>query len=175
MLLDSPRVPHLDRLALEHALRRVAGEEVAEWALLDLLLMEREHFVVNLRNASGEEIGGAFCLEEGEDGGCQLTLEFAGETLVATESDYFEALVRLRQSLWAKGFVPLCYGASKNVYPSGMGRDMGSGLKAYRMQLGRHARQRDLVFIFDTCADIEPASPEDQRAFFESWLQTPRA
>lgn len=48
-----------------------------------------------------------------------------------------------------------------------MGRDIGTGLKAYRMILGEPARE--LVGIFETGPGVEPATVEDQRAFVQKW------
>lgn len=56
-----------------------------------------------------------------------------------------------------------------------MGRDMGAGLRAYKMTIGKHARMEDLVFIFDTGSDVEPCSVLEQRDFFEKWLNSSRA
>jgi hypothetical protein len=92
----------------------------------------------------------------------------------AEESDYFEAFCQIRLELEKEGIIPFCYGASLNVYPSGMGRDMGAGLKAYKMEMGRHARIKDLVEIFGVGPDIKPASVQSQREFWEEWLATPR-
>ena len=56
----------------------------------------------------------------------------------------------------------------RNVYPSGMGRDMGAGLKAYRFSLGRAARLEDLVFIFETGDDVVPVTVQEQREYYEA-------
>ena len=64
------------------------------------------------------------------------------------------------------------YGGSRNVFPSGMSRDMGSGLKAYRLTLGSTGRLEDLVGIFETGPGIEPATVDEQRAFFREWVSS---
>lgn len=83
-----------------------------------------------------------------EDGStCRLTCVARGETYQADEADYFEALRKVRRRfLEPKGMIPLCYGASLNVWPSGMSRDMGRGLKAYKFETGAPAKE--LVYIF---------------------------
>jgi len=65
---------------------------------------------------------------------CKLTSAYRGKTLEAEAPDFFEALCLIRRRLESEGLIPFCYGASLNVYPSGMARDMGAGLKAYRMK-----------------------------------------
>jgi len=62
--------------------------------------------------------------------------------------------------------IPFCYGASLHVYPSGMARDMGGGLKAYKLVVGRHAKIDDLVEIFAKGLDVIPASVAAQEQFF---------
>src|ERR1700752_894126 len=79
---------------------------------------------------------------------CHITFQFRGRSLDAEASDYFEAFCQIRRQLEKDGLIPFCYGASLNVYPSGMARDMGLGLKAYKLTIGQHARMQDLVEIF---------------------------
>ena len=79
----------------------------------------------------------------------------------------------IRRELETDRILLHCYGASRNVYPSGMGRDMGAGLKAYKLTIGKRARMEDLVFIFDTGNDVEPATVSAQKEFYERWLKEP--
>ncbi len=89
---------------------------------------------------------GTFALDEEADGDlCRLNFQYPGGELTAEASDYFQAMCRIRLDLEKAGWRPVCYGASRNVYPSGMCRDMGRGLKAYRCQLGQPATLDDLV------------------------------
>jgi hypothetical protein len=46
-----------------------------------------------------------------------------------------------------------------------MARDMGEGLKVYKMRIGAPAS--DLVPIFEEGNDIDPVTVAEQRAFFE--------
>lgn len=103
---------------------------------------------------------------------CRLKLLSEGIECAAVDSDCFEAFCTIRSQLLERGILPLCYASSRNVYPSEMARQMGSGLKAYRMSNGTPARISDLVRIFDSGPDIEPVSPAEQRAFFEQWLKS---
>jgi hypothetical protein len=131
--------------------------------------MTEETYELRLLDRNGSEAGsGTLTMDRGE-GGCRLTLATGGLVLEATGPDYFEAFCRVREELERHDLRPHCYGASRNVYPSAMGRDMGSGLTAYRFSLGRAARPEDLVFIFETGDDVVPVTVQEQREYFEAW------
>lgn len=100
---------------------------------------------------------------------CTLTVASSRGTYTATAGDYFDAFCAIRLELEVQSILPLCYGASRNVYPSGMCRDMGRGLTGYKMVKGERARQRDLVHLFTTGPDVDPATVQEQRAFVEQW------
>jgi hypothetical protein len=103
---------------------------------------------------------------------CRIVLRYGDETLQASATDFFAAFCKVREQLEQKGFKPQCYGASLNVYPSAMGRDMAEGLKAYRLTMGKHAK--DLVYIFDNGPDVSPATVEEQKKFFDTWRTSKR-
>ena len=106
---------------------------------------------------------------------CHMVFTYRTRRIEAEATDYFEAFCKARLQLEGEGLIPHCYGASLNVYPSGMGRDMGAGLKAYKMTVGYHVRRQDLVDIFASGPDVIPASVLRQREFFEEWLKTPKS
>lgn len=106
---------------------------------------------------------------------CLIVCRYRDKTIVCKESDFFEALVSVRRQLQADGLMPYCYGASLNVFPSGMARDMAQGLKAYKMVLGKLARLADLVDIFDQGPDIVPANVDAQEHFWRDWLASARS
>jgi len=126
---------------------------------------------VTLISVTGESTAAEFALNDSKSE-YELTLRFLDNELRSSESDYFEAMCRLREQLEPFGLQPYCYGASKNVFPSGMGRDMGAGLKAYKLRLGERTKMEDLVSIFDSGLDVEPARVAEQRTFFEQWLKS---
>lgn len=101
---------------------------------------------------------------------CEIEAVMGRRSWTRSAGDYFAALALIRRDLEAEGWLLSCYGASRNVYPSGMCRDMGAGLKAYRLRPGQQARPEDLVSILATGPDVEPATVEAQEAFFESWV-----
>lgn len=88
-------------------------------------------------------------------------------------SDVFECMCQLRARLDREGIRLCCNGARPDVWPSGMARDMGGGLRAYVLELGRRASIDDLVDIFDAAPIEDIASVEEQRLFAKKWLATP--
>jgi hypothetical protein len=102
----------------------------------------------------------------------KLCLEFRGKQISSNADDFFEAMCAIRKVLENEGALLRCYGASKNVYPSGMSRSMGTGEKAYKMTMGSPARLADLVSIFDTGPDVAPATLAEQEAFREAWSES---
>lgn len=107
----------------------------------------------------------------GEDvgSGCRLTCRVREETHHADESDFFEALRTIRRrALEPLGLIPFCYGASLKVWPSTMARDMGRGLKAYKIEIGSQATE--LVEIFDSGPDVIPSKVDLQEAYARDWL-----
>ncbi|MCU0242227.1 MAG: hypothetical protein MUF51_07370 [Vicinamibacteria bacterium] len=119
---------------------------------------------------SGERWEGLFHLGHSSGGGCLLSLSYGNQRVNASARDYFEALCEIRKQIERLGHTIRCYGASRNVFPSGMARDMGQGLGAYKLQPGRSADAADLVSIFDDGPDVDPVSVEAQAVFYQSWL-----
>lgn len=109
-----------------------------------------------------------------DDDKCQYTLTWESGTCSIESSADFYALCELREKLAEQGLAPCCYGAAENVYPSGMSISMGGGRKAYQLTIGKPARMEDLVDIFESELGLVPVSIEQQRAFFDRWLETPR-
>lgn len=120
----------------------------------------------------GEEDESAIFTLVDEYPNCRLRCEYRDYKLEAIALDFFEALCILRKSLANDGLIPFCYGASLNVFPSRMARDMGRGMKAYRLQLGHHANE--LVDVFAQGTDIIPSSVELQQKFWRDWLAVPK-
>ncbi len=76
----------------------------------------------------------------------------AFETLEARENDAFEALCVIRGRLEPLGWRVGVAGAQVNVWPSGMARDQGGGLSAYRITA------RGGEDVVDTFAPVDPAT-----------------
>ena len=130
---------------------------------------------VELLLPDGSSIKGQFHIwdwEPEDRNKVRLALEYTGKTLTRTEYDYFTAMIEIRRELETDGILLKCYGASKNVYPSRMALDMGAGWKAYKTTLGQQAKTSDLVSIFESGPDVEPATVEEQKAFHEAWFDS---
>jgi len=127
--------------------------------------------LVSLVAAGQPSCGGVFIWNEADDD-CHLTLRYADKELTATETDYFEAMCTIRRSLEAEGYIPHCYGASRNAYPSGMSRNMGAGLHVYKLRQGEAARTADLVNLFANGLDVEPVTVAQQEAYYKNWLKS---
>ena len=106
---------------------------------------------------------------------CRLNCEYRGKVNFAEADDFFEALCRIRLTLEKENLIPFCYGASLNVFPSRMARQMGLGHSAYRMEMGKSAKKENLVPIFSQGKDVVPASVERQRAYFDEWVASLRS
>src|SRR6478735_3840947 len=85
---------------------------------------------------------------ESVNGNCRLVLKMSSREVIAEEHDFFEALISIRREIEPEKILLNIYGASINVWPSGMARQMGSGLRAYKMKMGSSATREDLVSIF---------------------------
>jgi hypothetical protein len=97
---------------------------------------------------------------------CHLTLRYRDKSIEASATgNYFLAFSNVRECLEEEGLKPVCYGASLNVWPSGMAVSMGQGLKAYRTTIGKRAELSDLVDIFTADPDVIPATVAEQREF----------
>lgn len=135
--------------------------------------MSEDRYKVKLRTKSGDHINAVFAYDDLVDPPT-LILRFAGKEITACEYDLFEAFCTIRKQLESVGLQPLCYGASRNVFPSRMSRDMGEGLKAYQLTAGIPAKTKDLIFIFDSGPDMDPASVAEQEAYYTQWLESLR-
>lgn len=106
---------------------------------------------------------------------CHIAFRYRGRIIEANAADYFDAFCQIRLQLEPERLIPFCYGASLHVFPSGMSRSMGSGLKAYRLSAGRQALTKDLVSIFDSGPDIIPSFVANQEEYFDEWIQSLQA
>jgi len=109
---------------------------------------------------------------ERDDGQCEVTITFGAERYAAVADDFFETLLSVRARLELKGLLVGVLGASRDVWPSAMSRQMGGGLKAYRMVLGKQALSEDLVDIFEVSSNVMPATIRDQMGFRDAWFHS---
>ncbi len=99
----------------------------------------------------------------------RLGLRFNDQEITVGNPDYFHAMQEIRLQLEKDGIFLNCYGASRNVYPSGMAIDMGQGLKAYRLKIGEHGERSSLVSIFASGEDVILSTVAEQEQFYQDW------
>jgi hypothetical protein len=137
--------------------------------------MEPERRPVALISSNGDLIAGEFSLWEESPVGAdrvRLAISFGGTEIVREADDFFAALLAIRMELEALDLIPICYGSSRNVYPSGMSQGMGLGDKAFKLYPGRRGRMADVVGIFDSGPDIDPVPVHIQAASYQEWLRS---
>ena len=128
----------------------------------------KEYKIHLLGGSDGET---ATVVTDHRDDSCLITLSYRGRSIEASAHDYFEAFCQIRLELEKERLIPFCYGASLDVYPSGMCRDMGAGMAAYRLTPGKHTKRSDLIGIFEDGPDVTPCYVSVQRAYYNDWLK----
>lgn len=129
--------------------------------------MKKKVFV---KEQNGNEVEGWLEIEESH---IELALVYNDKRISKTAEDYFSALCLIRRELEEEGIVLICNGASKDVFPSPMMRDMGDGDQAYRLKIGSPARMSDVVNIFDLDKDAFIVSTVDeQEMYYKEWLDS---
>lgn len=116
---------------------------------------------------------GQLRLEERDDD-VEIDLIMETEKISESADNFFDALMKIRIELEIKDIQLLCKGCCKNVYPSGMALAMGMGRKAYTLYMGKQAKTVDLVDIFEKCPLDDYASIEQQKQYFEQWIESLR-
>jgi hypothetical protein len=142
------------------AMRRCAMEGITP--------VSKGDFAVKLMGPVGSAGEGIFHLED-LGGSCKLTLRTGDTEFSATSSDFFDALVQLRRRLEKHQIFPVCYGASRNVYPTDLSRAAAQGLMAVRWGAGKRV-PGNLVFIFHSGPDVEPVTVAEQREAHQRWV-----
>jgi hypothetical protein len=100
----------------------------------------------------------------------RITLQFSDREFSSSNISCFYALKNIRRELEREGILLKCYGASRNVWPSGMSTSMRRGEMAYKLFLGKKGDIKDLVSIFDSDSDVDPCNFEEQKKFNGEWL-----
>ena len=159
-LLTIFRISYIVRFVFGGVVRTFCS---ASWRL------HMEHYKVMLVSDTRSPQIGAACLHDDSDDSL-IELSFDGNAFTGTGDDFFDAFCQIREQLAPLGLLPQCYGAHLRAFPSGMSCSMGGGLKLYRLTLGKQALMADLIHMFDTDEDVEPATVADQRVFFDEWI-----
>lgn len=141
--------------------------------------MTPKHFEIEIADSSGAIASAQiFCeVEYIMEGAisrrvCSIQLNWNSHDLYSTADDFFAAFSGIREQLEMIGASPLCYAASRNVYPSGLLRDMALGLKAYKHTLNKRVETSDTVDIFEHGSDLEIVTVEEQDRFHKEWLHS---
>jgi len=87
-------------------------------------------------------------------------------------ADLFNALIAFRLEIERIGARLLCAGSRRDVFPSGMSREMGGGRKAYITHIGDRGRPENLIDIFDGAEADLVSTVEEQKTFHEKWVQS---
>jgi len=87
---------------------------------------------IDLLKQDGSRIPGNILAEVFEDRiyECHVYVKCAGIEVKSTATNFFVALLEVRKQLQREGLKPICYGACRGVWPSGMEVDMNLGLSA---------------------------------------------
>jgi hypothetical protein len=132
--------------------------------------MSEERKCVQLILENGIIENGNFVLHHNENV-FRLSLEFSNLVIAKTGHSVFHLLQEIRKELEPKRILINCYGASKNVRPSGMSISMSGGIRAYKLLLGVKPKlPEDLVDVFETGPDVQLVTVAEQDAFFDEWL-----
>ena len=141
--------------------------------------MTPEHFEIDIANSDGDTLPAQILceVEYGTENGisrrlCTVRVNWQTHLFSSTADDFFAAFSRIREQLETIGASPLCYAASRNVYPSGLLRDMALGLKAYKHTLNKRVELNDVVDIFQYGSDLEIITVEEQERFHQEWLHS---
>jgi hypothetical protein len=138
-------------------------------------LGQREIFLID---ASGQmlpaavELGCRDWTDDRRHTECRIKLRWAGGEIQCIDWHFFEAFKRVREQLALQYLYPMCYGASRKIVITGMGVDMGLGLKVYKAEIGRFPSRNQLVYIFDSGEDVDPVSVEVQQEFQREWRES---
>ena len=90
----------------------------------------------------------------------------------ATADDYFDCLLQIREIFEKTNMKILCNGARYDVYPSRMSRQMGKGIKAYAVTMGKQAMEDSLVDIFESADLVKIGTIQQQRDYYNDWLDS---
>lgn len=110
--------------------------------------------------------------DEQLDDNVKLVLKNKEQKIAFSSDNYFDALKKLRRYLEDRNEKILCKGSNKNVYPSAMQLNAGSGRNAYSLALGKQAKFADVVDIFEESDYNSCASCDKQKEFFERWTES---
>lgn len=124
---------------------------------------------INILNNGKIEKNKLFLLEIENE--INLKIEIKNVIYFSKGDNIFDSIVELRKKLESKDIYLLCNASVVNIYPSPMQKEFG-GTKAYKLQMGKQAVLTDVVDIFDYNSELEVGSVEEQKKFYENWLES---
>jgi len=102
-----------------------------------------------------------------DDSSVQLVFEGFDSGIIKSEIIYY-AMQNLHSVLDGDEIKLLCNCFRYDIFPSRMALSMGQGVKAYKIILGKQAKE--LVDIFDSTSEIEAiVTVEEQQRFIRKW------
>ena len=105
--------------------------------------MSIESTVLPMLRPDGAKVEARVEWETAKYGECRVSINCDGKVFEGRRIDYFDALEEARLPFEADGYRLLCYGASLNVFPSGMGRSCGLGMESYQFREKGPQRQQN--------------------------------
>ena len=110
-----------------------------------------------------------------ENSECHLKLSFSlddeNNVKESFSTDYFYALIELREKIELFGLTIACNGSRKDFYPSRMAIQMSEGKVGYLMELGKKATKK--VRTFDECLDVSLLSTvKEQDSYYRQWCDS---
>ena len=100
-----------------------------------------------------------------------LKIEIERVIYFSKSDNIFDSVVELRKKLELNNIYLLCNASVINVYPSTMQKEFG-GTKAYKLEMGKQATLSDVVDIFDYDSELKISSVEEQKEFYENWIES---
>lgn len=91
-----------------------------------------------------------------------------GREVVASNYNYLPAYQEFRDKLLQLGLGIKCNGSRLNAVQSGM---MGANDKIYLVEIGKQARMKDIVHIWDYAEIDNFPDTKQQSVFFEQWIK----
>lgn len=85
---------------------------------------------------------------------------------------YFNTYQKLRDILLTNKIGLKCYGSMRNAHPSAM---MSTSDKTYILTLGKQAKRKDIVCIFDHVELKDFPNTDEQEVFYQLWFNTKKS
>ncbi len=116
---------------------------------------------------SDTEFSAVICADEAETSDIiRLKITIQAQKFTSENQQYLDAYQQLRDKLSEAGYGLKCNGSLINANQSAM---MAYVPKIYLIQMGRQARLKDIVSLWDYCETDTFPTTEEQKAFTAAW------